>query len=464
MIRKLDINRSAKEGELELMTDNRVPVYSYANPHLHSFCLCLYLRAGSLFESDDENGISHFFEHMVFKNINRKYGGKLFELLDRLGLEFNGCTYKEFMQFEITGACVHFKEAAEILTSIFEPFTLPAEDIATERRRIKSELRESDELHSLDHFTQQIVWEGTSLKNTIGGTFSNLDHMGKQALRRAGEKLLSVNNLFFYVTGCYSEEDIAFLMDCIDSYPLRETVPVRNNLAPVPDAFFRRNCRVAVKNSTYYYVRFSFDVDTERYTEAENSLLYDIMFEGESCKIHQELSEKTGMIYSFGSQYERYNNLGNLSVYYEVRPGDFYTSMERVIRVCRTMKYSLTDELAYVLPPYVDNAELMLDDADDFNWNRAYECHILEEPYRTVEDRKEAYQKVTVQRIMEMSGEIFRTSNLVVTMKAPKGKVDEDRIRLICSRLDEPSGCPGEAECISSAVSGQSGSEQTGSS
>ena len=180
----MEIIQPADEGEQVLMTRNQVPVYCYANPHLHSFCICLYLRAGSLFETDEKNGISHFFEHVVFKNINRKYDGGLYRLLDRLGLEFNGCTYKEFMQFVITGACVHFQEAADILTSIFEPLMVSGEEIATERRRIKSELRESDELHSLDYFTQQIIWEGTSLKNTIGGTFSNLDRIGKFALRQ----------------------------------------------------------------------------------------------------------------------------------------------------------------------------------------------------------------------------------------------------------------------------------------
>ena len=123
-------------------------------------------------------------------------------------------------------------------------------------------------------------------------------------------------------------------------------------------------------------------------------------------------------------------------MYYEVRPADLYTSIEKVIHVCSIMKYGLTDELDYVLPPYVDNAELMLDDAEDFNWNRAYECHILSEHYRTIEERKAAYENVTVGRIMEMSGEIFKTSNLVVTMKAPKEKVDAERIRRICRKLD----------------------------
>lgn len=435
MITKISKTQS-REGEQVSVTSNQVFVYRYANPHLHSFCICLYLRAGSLFETDEKNGISHFFEHVVFKNINRKYGGELYRILDKLGLDFNACTYKEFMQFIITGACVHFEEAVDILTSVFEPLTISAEEIATERRRIKSELRESDELHSLDYFTQQIVWEGTSLKNTIGGTFANLDRIGKHALIQASQELLSTNNIFFYVTGCYTEKQIQYLIKGIEAFPLCQTVPFRENLAPVPKSFFRRNCQVAVKNGNYYYVRFSFDVDTSRYTEAEHSLLFDIMFAGESCKIHQELSEKTGYVYSFNSHFERYSNLGNIGVDYEVRPADLYTSVEKVIDICRSMKYGLKDELDFVKPSYVDNAELILDEAEDFNWTLAYECHILSENYRTIEGRKAAYEKVTIERIMEMAGEIFRTDNLVVTLKAPKDKADTERIRRICSRLD----------------------------
>lgn len=415
-------------GEQLVVSANGVPVYHYKNPHLHSFSLCLYLKAGCLFEDNSENGISHFFEHMVFKNINHLMDGELYRKLDRLGLSFNGCTYKEFMQFEITGATQHFEEAAKILTMIFAPMQLDAEEINTERKRIKQEIRESDELKSLDHFTQEIVWKDTCLANMIGGTFSNLDRFGIKTLKEANKNLLSVNNLFFYVTGHFRDSGIDKLVKLVEAYDLGIHVPDRKNLAPVPVDYFHRRPQVHVKNSTYYYVRLSFDVDTSRYSEPENTLFYDILFEGESCKIHQELSERTGMVYSFGSQYERYDNLGNLSLYYEVRQADLYESLRRVAAVLQHMKTGLTDEMDYVRPPYVDNAELLFDDVSDFNWTRAYECHIIQESYPDIAARKAAYQAVTLERMTAMANEIFRLSNLVVTIKAPKDKIEEDCI------------------------------------
>ncbi len=416
-------------------TRQGISIYSYGNPDLHSFCICLYIRNGCLFEKDEENGSSHFFEHMVFRNIQKSYHGELYHMLDKLGLNFNACTYKEFIQFTITGASVHFNQAAEIITKILEPMKLTSKEIDPERKRIKQEIREADDIHSLDYFTDQIVWKDTPVRNTIAGNLSNLDHMGVHYLKDLAGQMLSVNNLFFYVTGSFKNDQLHHLISCIDQYFINDTVPKKINVAPVPTSFFHRDVRVEQKNSTYYRVRLSFDVDTSLYTEAECSLLYDVLFTGESSKIHQVLSEDTGYIYSFDSEFERYDNVGNLHLSYEVRPADLYDSILQVIDVFQWMKTKLTDELDYVIPFSTENALLLFDDPEEFNWTYAYECHILSEPYSSIKDRIRTYQSVTPQRIMEMAREIFTPQNLLITLKAPKGKGDHKKIREIGMQL-----------------------------
>ena len=46
--------------EREHITPQGVSVFHDKNENIHSFCLCLYVRTGSLFETKKENGISHF--------------------------------------------------------------------------------------------------------------------------------------------------------------------------------------------------------------------------------------------------------------------------------------------------------------------------------------------------------------------------------------------------------------------
>lgn len=88
--------------ENKILTANGIEIFSYPNRHTHSFCLSLYIRAGALYESDEENGITHFLEHILFRNINHRMGrASCTGRLDQLGLFFNGATYKEFIQLYI---------------------------------------------------------------------------------------------------------------------------------------------------------------------------------------------------------------------------------------------------------------------------------------------------------------------------------------------------------------------------
>lgn len=421
------------------MTNNGMEIFHYPGNHLHSFCVSLYFKAGSLYETEAENGITHFLEHVVIRNINFLMGGKLYGHLDRLGLMFNACTYKEFVQFELTGARVHIREAMDVLVKVFEPICLPAAEIKIERNRIKAEIREEDEKNSLGFFTGNIVWEGTSLARSITGQSTRLDKMGKAVLRQAHSRLLSPANGFFYVTGHAWEEDLAYLKQAVERYGpgSGSDLTPRSNFAPLPRSFFHRNGRVALKKSKDTVIRFSFDIDTRKYSQAAYVLLYDILFDCENSKIHQALSEQSGYIYSFDPGLEQYSNIGNLYFQYEAQPARLLGSAEIVMKLFCDLKQGIRDELDYVKPVYIDNAELILDHASNLNWAQAYEGHILEKGSRDPKERKREYEAVSPEEITALAREVFTCKNLVVTVKGKKSKKLEQDLENIVRKLDE---------------------------
>ena len=405
-------------------TKNGVAIYSYPNEHLHSFCVALYVKAGCLYEGEKENGITHLLEHLAFRNIDRLMEGRLYQVLDQCGLSFNASTYKEFVQFIITGANEHYEQAIDIITKVFEPLVLTREKIDLEKQRVKAEIREKSYEKSLDGFTDQIVWEGTGLTRDIAGKIGPLTKMGKNQLEEAHRRMFSRNNLFFYLTGNVTEAQIDQLEERVNTYSLENTTELHTNEAPVPVKFFHRDGYVDIKNNDYCFVRYSFDIDTKKYKNAELDLLYDILFSGDSCVVYQELSEKSGLIYSFDARFEQYKNIGNIYFSYEVRHSALLESMERILTKLHELKDNMDGVLTYVLAPYVDNAYIMYDDVDDFNWTFAYENHIIDCGYRSIEDRKNAYAGVTEARLRELVQDILRKDNLVVTLKGQKKKLD----------------------------------------
>ena len=408
-----------KRTEQEYLTAGGVPVYVLPSEHLHSFALSLYVRGGALFETAANAGVSHLIEHLVFRSINRHMSGALYATLDRLGLAVEGVTYREFLQFTVTGAPAHFDEAVRILALALAPLSLTGDDLRTERSRVKAEIREEGEKTSLDFFTDRILYGADHpLSRTITGTARNLDRMTLSRLQTEKEALFSRENLFFYLSGSLPEGAVDTLLRATESYfPL--SAPKRESLVPLPDGYFQRNATVAHKTSDKTLVRLSFDIDTTRYQDAELTLLYDILFgDGEECFFHQALSEKTGMIYSFRGYMDLYRNLGSIGVSYEISPSGLLPSLRHALDAIRRAWTDCPLALPFVRAPYTDNAAFLFDDAQALGFNRAYERYILSLPYPTVADRAAAYASVSGERLSAIAREIFRPENATLTLKS----------------------------------------------
>ena len=202
--------------EIKTLTKNGAEIYQYKNSASHSFFLSLFVRAGSMFESESDNGITHFLEHISIRNVNKTMDSKLYSVLDRHGLEFNASTYSEMVQFYITGAPENFSVAADIITKLFSPIVLEKSEIDIERRRIKAEIREADDKNSLLSFSNAIVHKETSLSRPITGTLGSVSKITKTRLEEYREGIFSIGNFFFYLTGNFSQKDVSLLSSLIE--------------------------------------------------------------------------------------------------------------------------------------------------------------------------------------------------------------------------------------------------------
>lgn len=411
------------------ITANGVKVYAYPSRHLHSFCIGLYIRAGVLYEAPGENGISHFWEHMEYRNLNKLLDGSLYEILDKAGIYLSGCTYKEFVKFSIQGATAHYHESVALLTKILAPFCIGKAEVDLERKRIKREIREADELKSLDYFTDQMVWVETPLAHTILGSLSSVNGILLKQLAEQKKRVLTRDNLFFYLTGCVSEEDIDFCCAEIEKFSLPITTEMRDNTVARPKDFGCRNGKIAVKNSGDTLVRFSFDMELgKRHIEAVN-LLYHILFSGENARFYHRMSEELGYIYDFDAVVDRYSNLGNLYFSYEIRPDQLYASIRETMEIINSVKHRIDRrDMALALPAYLDNGDMQLDDPQSLNWNMAYQ-HIFGVTHGSVEEQKESYRRVTPEELLEVANLIFQDQNMIVTIKGKKDRIHVERIQ-----------------------------------
>ena len=125
--------------EKRYVSNNGIEVFGYKNTNVHSFFISLFLRSGCMYEDRSENGITHFLEHVLVRNVNRKMNSALYPLLDREGLEFNASTYAEMVQFYVSGASEKFSIGTRIIASLLSPLSLERNDVDLEYEKKQAE-------------------------------------------------------------------------------------------------------------------------------------------------------------------------------------------------------------------------------------------------------------------------------------------------------------------------------------
>lgn len=417
-------------------TRSGVEIFGYPNTASQSFYISLFLRAGSMYESERDCGITHFLEHVAIRNVNALMDGGLYPLLDKYGIEFNASTYSEMVQFYVSGAKHHFDIGARIISMVLSPIVLSAEDIRTECARIKAEIRENDEKTSLAAFTSAIVHSGTTLSRPITGTLGGVSKITRTRLEEYRKSVFTKENVFLYVTGAFDNSELDVLERYIDEYPLGEGA-VHDNVAPVPRDFGRRPRAVHVKNADFTMARFTFDMDMARLSVPETDLLYDILLSGYNSKFFIEMSERRGLFYDINGATERYKNIGTFTFSFEVRRDALYEAIETTFAVLAGLKRELLSEDECMKAGYVDNAMMLYDDARELNFTFAYDNHVMDGAYSSLEERAERYRRLTSERLRDAAREIFKTENLTLTIKGNKKKIDTEEILGIIDKFDK---------------------------
>lgn len=420
--------------ERRTVCENGLEIFDYKNPDIHGFFISLFLRAGCMYESDTERGITHFFEHIMVRNVNKHSDMQLYRSLDRYGMNFNASTYSEMVQFYVSGAKCHFNKGIEILDKLFYPIALTKSEIDAERRRIKAEIREIDDKNSLSCFSSEKVFEGTSLAGSITGSNKSVDAITTKRLEEYRKRAFTRENLFVYVTGSFTDSDIQQLAKVLGEKTLYSG-NIHDNIAPVPNDFGRRGPKIAIKNADYTSVRFSFDIDMSQASPPVCDLLYDILLSGYNAPFFVEMSEEKGLFYDISGVVECYRNIGVFHFNYELKEKNLYDAISTSVEILSDFKKRLVPEEDCMKAGYIDNARMLLDDEREFNFTFAYDNHIMNQGFASLEDRIEAYRKVTPEEIRRVACQIFRPENLTLSIKANKKKVDEGRINEIIRRL-----------------------------
>jgi predicted Zn-dependent peptidase len=168
-----------------------------------SLTTLVLVNTGSRYEGSGEEGIAHFFEHMVFKG-TQKYPSQniLATKLDSIGADFNAFTSKEYTGFYIKAASNHHLLAIDVLTDMLFFSKLDETEIEKEKGVITEELNMYKDIparYVADIF-DRLVYQG-GLSHDIIGTKKSIRSFNSQSFIDFLDNWYQANNMIFVLAG-----------------------------------------------------------------------------------------------------------------------------------------------------------------------------------------------------------------------------------------------------------------------
>ena len=135
----------------------------------------VWIDTGSRYETDANNGVAHFLEHMAFKGTKKRSQLALEVEVENMGAQLNAYTSREQTVYYAKVLKEDVPKAVELLSDILTNSTFSAAAVERERDVI---LREMEEVESMTEevifdMLHEVAYVGTPLARTILGPEAN---------------------------------------------------------------------------------------------------------------------------------------------------------------------------------------------------------------------------------------------------------------------------------------------------
>src|SRR6056297_148679 len=168
------------------------------------------IATGSKYENRNNNGISHFLEHMFFKGTkNRPHTLDIAEELDSVGAEYNAFTDKECTGYWIKTSGEQKELALDVVSDILMNSKFSGEEIERERGVIMEErnMYHNNPMMRIDDLFEQCLYGDTPAGWEIVGTKKNIQNLKRSDFIDYFKSQYGAENTVLCLAGNISERD-----------------------------------------------------------------------------------------------------------------------------------------------------------------------------------------------------------------------------------------------------------------
>ncbi len=403
-----------------------------------------WIKTGSINETDSNNGVAHFLEHLFFKGTKAHPTGEMDRILESKGAIINAATSKDFTHYYITIPSEYFDTAMDLHSDMLLNPQIPRKELEQERKVVLEEIskdennpsrRVYDNLNDMMYTTHPYKRKVIGSENIIG------------TIRR--EEILDYFNKFYapsnMVTVVVGDVDTAKAVQKIsECFAQDYRKPVKMNFRAEHQLQGQKR-KVDYTDAQSGYLMMGFrGVNISNNETYALDVLAEILGGGKSSRLYRDIKEQKGLAYSISASNGSYKDDGIFYISANYVPSNLEKLEKSIFEEIKNIqKYGITEEeLERAKNIIIQDTYYSRESTSNISSELGY-IYALTNSSQIYDNYVENIKKVTVNQVNAAADKFLGANKAAISVVLPKSiekKETKAEIKHSATKISENNG------------------------
>lgn len=277
---------------------------------------CILVNAGSRDENEQQMGLAHFIEHLIFKRTEKRNTTQILNRLESVGADLNAYTTKEYTCIHASFLHPFLDRTLELFNDIVFHSTFPEEEMEKEKGVILDEIAsylDQPEEAINDDF-EDLLFKGHQLGKNILGTPETVEKLSKKDIQAFVKNHYRTDQIVVAVLGNYNFNKLVKIGEKYFA-EIEENTAASQRVAPSGNPALHQMVDKQIAQS---HCMMGMQTYSLHHPYKTGLLLLNNLFGGTgmSSILNLQLREKYGIAYTIESAYSPLSDTGIFAIYF----------------------------------------------------------------------------------------------------------------------------------------------------
>lgn len=292
---------------------NGVRVVTEQHAHSRSVSIGVWVLTGTRDEAEEDIGLSHFVEHLVFKGTKKRNAYQIAKSLESLGGDLNAYTTREYTNYHCLVLREDWKTGLEVLADLVCNMKISKKDFELEKKVILQEIAMSDD--TPEEIIYDYLFEGVYKNHPLGrqilGKSETIEKMTQKRVFEFYNRFYQGKNLIISAAGPINHDQ--FVIECQKLFRTRKKYTAPSNRR-APRWNLSRRIYEKEMEQAHILVGFPTTCFHDEY-RFEAFILNALLGGGMTSKLFQAIREKQGLAYTVYSSLNTNIDSASITIY-----------------------------------------------------------------------------------------------------------------------------------------------------